>query len=101
MGIVGIIGSTSLILCGFGLMNSINAMLDKAFNDTVKYNVEIKLRIPSTDQQLSGIYDALSSAKNIDATMAFSVYLYAQNGNVQSPYVVVMDEEQKASTLRI
>jgi putative ABC transport system permease protein len=96
MGIVGIIGSTSLILCGFGLMNSINAMLDKAFNDTVKYNVEIKLRIPSTDQQLSGIYDALSSAKNIDATMAFSVYLYAQNGNVQSPYVVVMDEEQKS-----
>jgi putative ABC transport system permease protein len=48
MGLVGIIGSTSLILCGFGLMNSINAMLDKAFNDTVQYNLEIKLRTSLT-----------------------------------------------------
>lgn len=96
MGIVGIIGSTSLILCGFGLMNSINAMLDKAFDETVQYNVEIKLRTPMTTEQISDIYDTLSSAQNIDATMAFSVYLYGEGGNVQSPYMVVMDEGQKS-----
>ncbi|MCO1604122.1 ABC transporter permease [Desulfosporosinus nitroreducens] len=96
MGLVGIIGSTSLILCGFGLMNSINAMLDKAFDETVQYNVEIKLRTPSTGEQLSDIYDTLNSARNIDATMAFSVYLYGEDGNVQSPYLVVMDEGQKS-----
>lgn len=96
MGLVGIIGSTSLILCGFGLMNSINAMLDKAFDETVQYNVEIKLRTPLTTEQLSDIYDTLNSAQNIDATMAFSVYLYGEGGNVQSPYMVVMDEGQKS-----
>lgn len=32
MGLIGIIGSTALILCGFGLMNSINGMLDKSSN---------------------------------------------------------------------
>jgi putative ABC transport system permease protein len=96
MGLVGIIGSTSLILCGFGLMNSINAMLDKAFNDTVQYNLEIKLRTSLPAEQLSDIYDMLKSAQNIDATMAFSVYLYGENGNVQSPYIVVMDEGQKS-----
>ncbi len=96
MGLVGIIGSTSLILCGFGLMNSINAMLDKAFDETVQYNVEIKLRTPLATEQLSDIYDTLNSAQNIDATMAFSVYLYGEGGNVQSPYMVVMDEGQKS-----
>ncbi|NPV91038.1 MAG: FtsX-like permease family protein [Firmicutes bacterium] len=96
MGLIGIIGSTSLILCGFGLMNSINAMLDKAFDETVQYNVEIKLRTPSTSEQLSDIYDTLNSAQNIDATMAFSVYLYGEGGSVQSPYLVVMDEGQKS-----
>jgi putative ABC transport system permease protein len=96
MGLVGIIGSTSLILCGFGLMNSINAMLNKAFDETVQYNLEVKLRTPLTMEQISDIYDALNSAQNIDATMAFSVYLYGEGGNVQSPYLVVMDEGQKS-----
>src|SRR5690606_28312644 len=44
MGLVGISGSTALILCGFGLMNSINGVLDKAFSETVQYDVEIKFR---------------------------------------------------------
>lgn len=96
MGLVGIIGSTALILCGFGLMNSINGMLDKAFDETVQYNAEIKLRTPQTVEQLSDIYDALNNARNIDAAMAFSVYLYGEGGNVQSPYLVVMDEQQKS-----
>lgn len=96
MGLVGIIGSTSLILCGFGLMNSINAMLDKAFDETVRYDVEIKFRTPSTMEQLSDIYEVLHSAQNIDATMAFGVYLYGGKGGVQSPYLVVMDEGQKS-----
>lgn len=96
MGLSGIIGSTALILCGFGLMNSINGMLDKAFNETVQYNVEIKLRTPMAQEQLSDIYDILDGAKNIDATMAFGVYLYGENGQMQNPYLVVMDEAQKS-----
>lgn len=100
MGLAGIVGSTSLILCGFGLMNSINAMLDKAFDETVQYNVEIKLRTPSTMEQLSDIYEVLHSAHNIDATMAFGVYLYGENGSVQNPYLVVMDEGQKSFSFK-
>lgn len=96
MGLIGIIGSTALILCGFGLMNSINGMLDKAFNETVRYNVEIKLRTPLATEQLSDIYDVLHSAEHVDETMAFGVYLYGENGNVQNPYLVVMDEGQKS-----
>jgi putative ABC transport system permease protein len=96
MGLVGIIGSTALILCGFGLMNSINGMLDKAFDKTVQYNVEIKLRTPLTIEQLSDIYGVLHGAENVDETMAFGVYLYSENGDMQNPYLVVMDEGQKS-----
>lgn len=96
MGLIGIIGSTALILCGFGLMNSINGMLDKAFNETVQYNVEIKLHTPLAQEQLSDIYDFLDGAKNVDATMAFGVYLYGENDQIQNPYLVVMDEGQKS-----
>lgn len=96
MGLVGIIGSVSLILCGFGLTDSINAMLRRAFDDTVRYSVEIKLRAPSDEEALSDIYDTLKRARNIDAIMAFSVYLYGKDGSVQSPYLVVMDEGQKS-----
>jgi putative ABC transport system permease protein len=96
MGLIGIIGSTALILCGFGLMNSINGTLDKAFNETVRYNLEIKLRTPLVAEQLSDIYDVLHSAKHVDETMAFSVYLYGENGSIQNPYLVVMDEGQKS-----
>lgn len=96
MGLVGIIGSTALILCGFGLMNSENGMLDKAFDETVQYNVEIKLRTPLTMEQLSDIYGVLHDAENVDETMAFGVYLYSENGAMQNPYLVVMDEGQKS-----
>ncbi|MHC1781658.1 MAG: ABC transporter permease [Anaerolineaceae bacterium] len=96
MGLVGIIGSTALILCGFGLMNSINGMLDKAFNETVRYNVEIKLRTPLVTEQLTDIYDVLHSAEHVDETMAFGVYLYGKNGIMQNPYLVVLDKGQKS-----
>nr|WP_243137845.1 ABC transporter permease [Desulfitobacterium hafniense] len=82
MGLVGIIGSTSLILCGFGLMNSINGMLDRAFKETVQYDVEIKLRTPSTVEQLADMYNTLSG-QHVDATMAFSVYVYGK-GDVKA-----------------
>ncbi len=96
MGFVGILGSTALILCGFGLMNSIHEMLDKAFNETVQYDVEIKLRTPLVTEQLSDIYDVLRSAEHVDETMAFGVYLYGENSSMQNPYLVVMDEGQKS-----
>ncbi|WP_024348251.1 ABC transporter permease [Lacrimispora indolis] len=100
MGLAGIIGSTALILCGFGLMNSINAMLDNAFNETVRYHVEIKLRTSLAPEQLSDIYSVLDRAENVDETMAFGVYLSGKNGSMQNPYLVVMDEGQKSLDFR-
>lgn len=96
MGLVGIIGSTALILCSLGLTNSMDAMLDKAFDETMQYDVEIKLRTPVSLESVADIYETLHDAQSIDATMAFSVYLYGSNGSVQNPYLVVMDDQQSS-----
>ncbi len=96
MGLVGIIGSTSLILCGFGLTNSINDMLKKAFDETMRHDVEIKLKNPVPLESAADIYEILRDAQSIDAAMAFSVYLYGSNGSVQNPYMVVMDDQQSS-----
>ncbi len=94
MGLMGIIGSTALILCGFGMRDSMDAMLDRAFDQTMRYDVEMKLKTPMTPEEAAYIYEVLGDAQAIDATMAFSVYLYGEDGNVQNPYLVVMDDEQ-------
>jgi putative ABC transport system permease protein len=96
MGLVGIIGSTALILCSLGLTNSMDAMLDKAFDETMRYDVEIKLKTPVPLDSVVDIYEILRDAQSIDATMAFSVYLYGSNGSVQNPYLVVMDDQQSS-----
>lgn len=96
MGFFGIIGSTSLIVCGFGLMNSISRMLDNAFEKTIQYDLEIKFRAPLLISEVQDIYDKLNNAKNIDASMAFGIYLYGKNNNMANPYLVVMDKNQRS-----
>ncbi len=93
MGLVGIIGSLSLVLSGFGLVSSTDAMMNKAFNDVMQYDLEIKLKAPLSRDQAADILEALKDAETIDATMAFSIYLYG-NSSTQNPYLVVMEEEQ-------
>jgi len=66
----------------------------------VQYNLEIKLRTPLAAEQLSDIYDALHGAENIDETMAFGIYLYGENGSIQNPYLVIMDERQKSLSFK-
>lgn len=96
MGLLGIIGSTALILCGFGLKDSMDAMIDRAFYETMRYDVEMKLKAPMTPEDAAYIYEALQDAQSIDATMAFGVSLYGEGGSVQNPYLVVMDDQQSS-----
>lgn len=96
MGLIGIIGSTSLILCGFGLMSSTDTMIDQAFNKTMQYDVEIKLKAPLKSEALTDIYETLQNARTIDAVMVYGVYLYGTDGNVLNPYLVVLDDNQSS-----
>lgn len=94
MGLMGIIGSTALILGGFGMKDSMDAMIDRAFEETMRYDVEMKLKTPMTPEDAAYIYEALDEAQSIEAMMAFGVYIYGRDGGVQNPYLVVMDDNQ-------
>lgn len=96
MGLMGIIGSAALILGGFGMKDSMDAMIDRAFKETMRYDVEIKLKTPMTPEDAAYIYEALDEAQSIEATMAFGVYIYCGDGGVQNPYLVVMDDNQSS-----
>lgn len=96
MGLMGIIGSTALILCGFGMKDSTDVTIDRAFTQTMRYDAEIKLKTPMIPENAAYIYEALQGAQSIDAAMAFGVYIYSEDGGVQNPYLVVMDENQSS-----
>ena len=96
MGLIGIIGSTALILGGFGMKDSMNAMIDRAFAKTMHYDVEMKLKTPMAPEDAGYIYEALQDARSIEATMAFGVYIYGGDGGVQNPYLVVMEDKQSS-----
>jgi putative ABC transport system permease protein len=100
MGLVGIIGSTVLIVCGFGLSNSLDAMLESAFDGTIGHDIEIKLRRSIPEENVGGLYAALAGAESIDAAMVFGVYVYGKNGAVQNPYLVVLDDDQRSLRFR-
>lgn len=96
MGLMGIIGSTALILGGFGMKDSMDAMIDSGFEETMRYDVEMKLKTPMTPEDAAYIYEALGEAQSIEAAMAFGVYIYGKDGGVQNPYLVVMDDNQSS-----
>lgn len=96
MGLMGIIGSTALILCGFGMKDSTDVTIDRAFAKTMRYDVEMKLKKPMTPEEAAYIYEALQDAQSIEAAMAFGVYIYGEDGSVQNPYLVVMDDNQSS-----
>ncbi len=94
IGLMDIIGSTALILCGFGMKDSTDVTVAKAFAETMRYDVEMKLKTPMTPEDAAYIYEALKDARSIDTAMAFGVYIYGEDGRVQNPYLVVMDDKQ-------
>lgn len=96
MGLMGIIGSTALILCDFGMKDSTDVTIDRAFTQTMRYDAEIKLKTPMTPEDATYIYEALQGVQSIDAVMAFGIYIYSEDGGVQNPYLVVMDDNQSS-----
>jgi putative ABC transport system permease protein len=94
MGLLGIIGSTAMILCGFGMRDSTQSMLRKAFDQSMNYDMEIKLRAPLSSEEAISLCEPLKGALSIDANMAFGVYIYADSGAVLNPYLVVLEDSQ-------
>ncbi|MDR1531326.1 MAG: ABC transporter permease [Clostridiales bacterium] len=93
MGLVGVAGSAALLVCGFGLNDSMTAMIASAFEKTIQYNAEIKLKRP---MPLEEIRAAIEGAEHIDTAMAFTVYIYGEGGLARNPYLVILEDGQSS-----
>jgi putative ABC transport system permease protein len=96
MGIVGVTGATALILCGFGIMNSIETVQSKTFTEIMRYDAEIKLKSAVTAAEADEMFRTVENAESFDTAMSMSVTVYGENGESQTPYFVVLDDKQDA-----
>ncbi|MEG1059053.1 MAG: FtsX-like permease family protein [Clostridia bacterium] len=66
MTVVGIAGCTALILAGFGLKDSITAMIPMQFNDIYNYKMQITLKDKVSLDEKSKFEDNLNTTKGIN-----------------------------------
>ena len=83
MAIVGIIGCTMLIVCAFGLLDSMNAYLDWEFDEICNFEYKLALESDYTDEEINNLTlkygDSTSQTlgieiKNKDTVPTYTVY---------------------------
>jgi putative ABC transport system permease protein len=100
MGILGIAGSSALILCGFGIMSSISALIDRSFTDIIRYSAEVKLKTPLSRVETAELVKTVKNADGFTTASSFTVSLNGNGGNQQSAYLVVLEDEQTALSFK-
>jgi putative ABC transport system permease protein len=94
MGLIGIIGSAALILCGFGIVSSIDAMIDKSFSEIIRYDAEVKLKAAMTIDETADLVMSVKGTKSFDTALSLGVTVYDREGTAISPYLVVLEDAQ-------
>ena len=86
-GIVGIVGCTMLIVCAFGMRDTIEFFIKWQFEDL--YNFEYKLDLESTisDEQYKALTDKYGDA----TSMTLAVEAFDADGNTSTRQIVVSD----------
>ncbi|MHC1747112.1 MAG: FtsX-like permease family protein [Cellulosilyticaceae bacterium] len=80
MTVLGIAGCTALLLTGFGIKDSIQAIVDTQFGPILKYNVTINLDKNSMGQEKATISDTLSHNPKIEQYD----FMIRENGKVSA-----------------
>ena len=64
MGIVGVIGCTMLIVCAFGMLDTMNSYLDWQFDDLYKFKYKLTLEDDYTNEQYDKIINEYGNKSN-------------------------------------
>lgn len=71
MGITGIIGSSMLIVCALGMLNSMNHFIELQFHDLYNFNYKLSLKEDITTEQIKTLEDIYGA--NTSATLAIEI----------------------------
>lgn len=96
MTIIGIMGCTSLILAGFGLKDSISAIMPSQYGRVFNYDMQINLKDGLTDDQIKSYMEKL--AKRDDVVKVAETYLTSttvENGSLDEDAQIIVPKENE------
>lgn len=96
MTIIGIMGCTSLILAGFGLKDSISAIMPSQYGRVFNYDMQINLKDGLADDQIKSYMENL--AKRDDVVKVAETYLTSttvENGSLDEDAQIIVPKENE------
>ena len=96
MTVIGIGGCTALIVTGFGLHDSIFAILDKQFDEVSVYDATVGLDSHMTDEGMAEVTDYLNGNENVDRWLACrQLTVDASAGDLtHSAYIFAVEDQE-------
>lgn len=97
MTVIGIFGCTSLILAGFGLKDSISAIMPSQYEKVFDYDMQISLKNGLDESQLQEIVNKLDQKEEI--TKIVKTYMAtstAVNGELEEDVQIIVPEEKES-----
>lgn len=91
MTIIGVAGSTALIIAGFGLRDAISMMIPIQYGEIFKYDVQISLKDNLTKKQIEEIDSTILEKQEVENSMALLMQSIeiVKNDNQQSIQLIV------------
>ena len=96
MTIIGIMGCTSLILAGFGLKDSISAIMPSQYGEVFNYDMQINLKDGLTNDQIKSYMENLN--KRDDVVKVAETYLTSttvKNGDLEEDAQIIVPKENE------
>ena len=96
MTVIGIGGCTALIVTGFGLHDSIFAILDKQFDEVSVYDATVGLDSHITEEERAQVADYLDNDENVDRWLACrQLTVDASAGDLtHSAYIFAVEDQE-------
>ena len=97
MTVIGIFGCTSLILAGFGLKDSISAIMPNQYEKVFDYDMQISLKNGLDESQLQEIVNKLDQKEEI--TKIVKTYMTtstAVNGELEEDVQIIVPQDEEA-----
>lgn len=91
MTIIGVAGSTALIIAGFGLRDAISMMIPIQYGEIFKYDIQISLKDNLTQKQIEEIDSTILDKQEVENSMALLMQSIeiVKNDNQQSIQLIV------------
>ena len=91
-GIVGITGCCMLVVCAFGMLDSINNFIDLQFRRLYNFDYKLSLKSDITDSTLQ----TLEEKYGTDTSQSYLIEIKDSNGDIEANNIFINDASDKA-----